>query len=229
MFLIYIRAVSKGQRGDASHKAFHMFYVQGWNNADKISDYHWAIMLTSVNYIIKWTKSGLQTASKANMIRETLHLDFIAIKKQFSMHATAHNRSTCVDVQCNWKLTCGHKKNETKQTKTASKTKSPSWLSALNYLTSSSGDQPTKQRVLKKKIAVNIKTFPHRHSLTGICLIQPLYQEIWLVRSCLWRTNFISVVHGPSLILDVRSLKDLLTIFRIYGWFSLGASKREFW
>lgn len=150
MFLIYIRAVSKGQRGDASHKAFHMFYVQGWNNADKISDYHWAIMLTSVNYIIKWTKSGLQTASKANMIRETLHLDFIAIKKQFSMHATAHNRSTCVDVQCNWKLTCGHKKNETKQTKTASKTKSPSWLSALNYLTYSSGDQPTKQRVLKK-------------------------------------------------------------------------------
>lgn len=110
-----IRAVSKGQRGDASHKAFHMFYVQGWNNGDKISDYHWAIMLTSVNYIIKWTKSGLQTAPKANIIRETLYVDFIAIKKQFSMHATAHNRSTCVDVQCNWKLTCGHKKrNKTK-------------------------------------------------------------------------------------------------------------------
>ena len=94
------------------------FMYKGKNTQIKSVTTTEQIMLTSVNYIIKWTKSGLQTAPKVNMIRKRFYVDFIAIKKQFSMHATAHNRSMCVDVQCNWKLICGHKKN-TKQTKPA--------------------------------------------------------------------------------------------------------------
>ena len=83
-----------------------------------------------------------------------------------------------------------------------------------------------------KKITVNIKTFPPR---TFFNRNMPHPTFISRNMAC----PFVSVVHGPSskhnklhtpaLILDVHSLKDLLTIFGIYGWFSLCASKREFW